>query len=56
MNHIAVLLEHVDLLNCLDRLDVELLQGLLELAVVGSRCLVHLLGLPAWCALATTPC
>lgn len=45
MNDVAVALEHVDLLDSLDRLDVELLESLLELLVVraGSlRCALHL--------------
>lgn len=37
MDDISVLLEHVDLLNGLDRLDVELLQRGLELLVIGAR-------------------
>lgn len=36
MDDVAVLLEHVDLLNGLDGLGVELLQGGKELLVVGS--------------------
>ena len=34
--HIPILLEHVDLFNCLDRLDVEFLQRRLQLLVVGA--------------------
>ena len=37
VDDIAVALEHVDLLNSLDGLGVQLLQGLLELLVVGAR-------------------
>ena len=37
MDDVAVLLEHVDLLDSLDRLDVELLQCSLKLLVIGSR-------------------
>lgn len=37
MDDVAVALEHVDLLDLGDGLDVELLQGSLELLVVGSR-------------------
>ena len=36
MNDVAVRLEHVDLLDSLDGLGVELLQSLLELLVIGS--------------------
>ena len=36
MNHVAVALEHVDLLNGLDGLDIELLEGLLKLLVVAG--------------------
>lgn len=35
VNHVAVRLEHVDLLNGLDGLGVELLERLLELLVIG---------------------
>lgn len=52
MNDVAVALEHVDLLNSLDGLDVELLQRGLELLVVGARVLVDLLDLPAGSTLA----
>lgn len=52
MDDVAVALEHVDLLNGLDRLDVELLQRGLELLVVGTGAPVDLLNLPAGCALA----
>jgi hypothetical protein len=37
VNDVAVGLEHVDLLDSLDGLSVQLLQGLLELLVVGAR-------------------
>lgn len=47
VDDVAVALEHVDLLNRLDGLDVELLQGALELLVVGAGALVDLLDLPA---------
>lgn len=47
MNHVAVLLEHVDLLNGLDRLNIELLERSLKLLVVGTRRLVDLLCLAA---------
>ena len=36
MNHVSVFLEHVDLLNRLDRLDVEFLKRGLQLLVVGA--------------------
>jgi hypothetical protein len=47
VNDVSVALEHVDLLNGLDRLDVELLQRGLELLVVGTSGPVDLLDLPA---------
>lgn len=53
MNDVAVALEHVDLLDGLDGLDVELLQGGLELLVVTARALVDLLDLPARSTLAS---
>lgn len=34
VNDVSVTLEHVDLLNCLDRLRVQLLEGGLELLVI----------------------
>lgn len=52
VNNVAVTLEHVDLLNCLDWLHIELLQRGLELLVVGAGALVDLLNLPPWCAFA----
>ena len=45
MNHIAILFEHVDLLDGLDGLDIELLERGLELLVIGLKCAVDLLGL-----------
>ena len=53
MNDVSVRLEHVDLLNCLDRLNIELLQRCLQLLVVRSGALVDLLDLSSWCALST---
>lgn len=52
MNDVAVALEHVDLLNCLDRLNIELLERCLQLLVVGTSSLVDLLDLASWCTLA----
>ena len=49
MDDIAILLEHVDLLNGLDRLDIELLQRGLQLLVVGAGGLVHFLDFSPWC-------
>lgn len=45
MNNISISLEHVDLLDSLDRLHVELLKCCLELLVVGAGSLVGLLDL-----------
>jgi hypothetical protein len=53
VDDVAVALEHVDLLNGLDGLYVELLQRSLELLVVGAGALVDLLDLPARSALAS---
>jgi hypothetical protein len=47
VDDVSVLLEHVDLLDGLDGLDVHLLQGGLELLVVGTGGLVNLLDLAA---------
>jgi len=52
VNNIAVRLEHVDLLNRLNRLDIHLLQRGLQLLVVGAAALVGLLDLSPGCALA----
>jgi hypothetical protein len=53
VDDVSVALEHVDFLNGLDGLDIELLKGSLQLFVVGPRALVHLLDLPAGCAFAS---
>jgi hypothetical protein len=53
VDDVSVLLEHVDLLNCLDRLNIKLLQRCLELLVVHSLTLVDLLDLSSWCTLST---
>ena len=47
MDDVSVLLEHVDLLNSLDWLDVHLFKSGLELLVVGGGGLVNALGLAA---------
>ena len=52
MNHISIRLEHVDFLNGLDRLHIELLQSCLKLLLVGTARLVNLLDLSSHCALA----
>ena len=52
MYHIPIFLEHIDLLNRLDGLDIELLQRRLQLLVVGARGFVNLLGLSPWGAFA----
>ncbi len=43
VNDVSILFEHIDLLNRLNWLDVELLQRRLQLLVVCARGLVHLL-------------
>lgn len=53
VDDVAVLLEHVNLLNALDRLDVHLLQGSLELLVIGTAVPLDLLDLAAGSTLAT---
>lgn len=53
MDDVSVLLEHVHLLNRLDRLHVHLLQRRLQLLVVGRGRLVDPLGLTAGSALAS---
>ena len=45
MDDISITLEHVDLLNGLDGLDVQLLESSLELLLVGAGALVHLFDL-----------
>ena len=53
VDDVSVLLEHVNLLDGLDGLDVHLLQGGLELFVVGTGGLVDLLDLAAGSTLAS---
>ncbi len=53
MDDVSVSFEHVDLLNSLDGLDVELLECRLQLLVIHPRALVHLLDLSPGCALST---
>jgi hypothetical protein len=53
VDDVSIALEHVNLLNRLDGLDVELLESGLQLLVVGAGALVDLLDLPAWGALAS---
>ena len=53
VDDVSVLLEHVNLLDGLDGLDVHLLQGRLQLLVVGAGRLVDLLDLAAGSTLAS---
>lgn len=53
MDDVSIFLEHVDLLDRLDGLDVKFLQRSLQLLVVGAGRLVDFLGLAAWCAFAS---
>lgn len=53
VDDVAVRLEHVDLLNGLDGLDVHLLEGGLKLLVVDTRGLVDLLEVSSGSTLAT---
>ena len=52
MNHVAVFLEHVDLLNRLDRLDIKLFERRLKLFVVGTCGFMDLFRLSPWGSLA----
>ena len=52
VDDVSIRLEHVDLLDRLDGLDVHLLQGRLELLVVRAGGLMDLLDFPPWCTLA----
>ena len=45
VNDVPIALEHIDLLDCLDRLHIHLLQCALELLVICPRTLVNLLDL-----------
>jgi len=45
VDDVSVALEHVDLLDSLDGLDIELLERCLKLLVVGAGSLVNLLNL-----------
>lgn len=51
--NVAIRLEHVDLLDRLDRLDIHLLQSCLELLVIRASALVNLLDLSPRCAFAS---
>jgi len=53
VDDVSISLEHVDLLNSLDGLDIELLERRLQLLVIHSGALVDLLDLSSWCALST---
>jgi hypothetical protein len=53
VDDVAILLEHVDLLNALDGLDVQLLESGLELLVIGAGVADDLLDLAAGGTLAT---
>jgi len=54
VNDVAVTLEHVDLLNARDGLDVHLLESRLQFLVVGTGGLVDLLDLSSGSTLATS--
>lgn len=53
MNDVAVALEHVDFLNLLDGLNIQLLEVRLQLLVVGTSGLVDLLDLASRSTLAS---
>lgn len=54
MYYIAILFEHIDFLNRLDRLDIQLLQRGLQLLVIGAGGFVDFLRLSAGGAFAST--
>lgn len=51
--HVAILFEHVDLFDRLNRLGIQFLQSGLQLFVIADSRLVDLLCLSSWCTLAT---
>ena len=53
MDDVSIGLEHVDLLNSLDWLNIELLERRLQLLVIHSCALVDLLDLSSRCAFST---
>jgi hypothetical protein len=53
VDDVSVALEHVDLLDCLNWLNVHLLERRLQLLIVGASALVDLLDLSAGSAFAT---
>ena len=52
MNDIAIFLEHIDFLNGLDGLDIQLLEGSLKFLVVGAGGFVDFLDFSSRCAFA----
>ena len=56
MDDVSVALEHVDLLDSLDGLDIELLERCLQLLVVGASSLVNLLNLAPRGTFASVSC
>jgi hypothetical protein len=55
VDDVSISLEHVDLLNSLDGLNIELLERRLQLLVVHTSALVDLLDLSSRCALSAVP-
>lgn len=53
VDDVSIRLEHVDLLNGLNRLDIQLLERSLQLLVVNTASLMNLLDLSSRCALST---
>jgi len=53
VDNIAILLEHVDLLDGLNWLDIQLLKRSLQLLVIAARGLLNLLDLSSWGTLST---
>ena len=56
VDDIAVLFEHVDFLNCLNRLNIHLFQRSLQLFVISGGRFVHFLGLAARSSFASVLC
>lgn len=53
MNDVSILLEHINLLDGLDRLNIQLLKRRMELLVIGSSGLMDLLDFSSWSSLSS---
>lgn len=56
VNDVSIRLEHVDLLNCLNWLDIQLFQGGLQFLIIRAGALVNLLHLSSRRAFSTVQC